>query len=353
MDRETARTHIGQLIDTVQQNCHISDARHAGNYSMCTFLMKMREFYRWERALGFDAPLGKDEVGDWLIQREQDWQSIEDKDYAALPMQQGAIDPFEADAINEELLPRGYVYSSGYGIFCKPHFFIGKLHQQIEREGVRVLVAANEYARDLVAPPAMSCNNTVFIRMESLRRFLWEKLEEWRWQKNTNLAMGRALAAYGGTENVNALLDRMIENEIETMVLHEVGEVRAGQELGPKWETMLVDIDSRKAELAARALRDNLADCLVTLPALVETRNESALHFWFANFTGLRKQMLLEARQAYDTWSESGRWQVLETMTGSATDHCLRKARGVLALYREQGAAAGRAIADYLGSGST
>lgn len=348
MDRNAARAHIGQLIDIVQQNCHISDARHAGNYSMCTFLMKMREFYRWEQALGFDAPLGKDEVGDWLVQREQDWQDIEDQDYAALPLKQGEIDPFEADVINSELLPQGYVYSSGYGIFCKPHFFIGKLHQQMEREGVRVLVSANEYARDLVAPPAMSCNGTVFIRMESLRRFLWEKLEEWRWQKNTNLAMGRALAAYGGTDDTQTLLDRMTENEIETMVRHEIGEVRAGRELGPEWETMLAGLDSRRAEMAARALRDNLADCLGTLPALAATRNTAALHFWFANYTGLRKLILPALRQAYDTWTEDSNWQRFEAAVSAAADACLESAHSVLTLYRDRGASAGTSIAEHL-----
>ena len=40
---------IKQLSDTVQLNCHISDARHAGNYTLCIYLLKMREFYRWEK----------------------------------------------------------------------------------------------------------------------------------------------------------------------------------------------------------------------------------------------------------------------------------------------------------------
>ena len=34
------------LIQTVQRNCHIADARHAGDYTLCVYLLKMREFYR-------------------------------------------------------------------------------------------------------------------------------------------------------------------------------------------------------------------------------------------------------------------------------------------------------------------
>ena len=33
------RMDIPQLIDNVQQNCHISDARHAGNYTLCVYLL--------------------------------------------------------------------------------------------------------------------------------------------------------------------------------------------------------------------------------------------------------------------------------------------------------------------------
>ena len=30
------------------------------------------------------------------------------------------IDPFDSDTINQALIPQGYVYSSGYGLFNKP-----------------------------------------------------------------------------------------------------------------------------------------------------------------------------------------------------------------------------------------
>ena len=42
---------LAQLVSAVQRNCGISDARHAGDCGRCTFLLKMREYYRWEHAL--------------------------------------------------------------------------------------------------------------------------------------------------------------------------------------------------------------------------------------------------------------------------------------------------------------
>jgi len=73
--------------------------------------------------------------------------------------------------------------------------------------------------------------------------------------------------------------------------LHELGELRAGQVLGPDWEPMLEQLGDRRAELVVRAVRDLLADCLVTLPALLERRAMPSLHFWFSNFDGMRRAL--------------------------------------------------------------
>jgi len=59
--------NIGHLSETVQKNCHISDARYAGNYSMCIFLLKMREYYRWEHGLSLTQEIQRSKVGDWMV----------------------------------------------------------------------------------------------------------------------------------------------------------------------------------------------------------------------------------------------------------------------------------------------
>jgi hypothetical protein len=45
---------LATLVQAVQTNCHIADARHAADLTLCTYLLQMREFYRWEQGL----PLG-------------------------------------------------------------------------------------------------------------------------------------------------------------------------------------------------------------------------------------------------------------------------------------------------------
>ncbi len=82
---------IKQLSNTVQLNCHISDARHAGNYTLCIYLLKMREFYRWEENHNYSDKLATDDIGSWLTSREALWSEIEDHDYQTLDINELAV----------------------------------------------------------------------------------------------------------------------------------------------------------------------------------------------------------------------------------------------------------------------
>ena len=139
-----------QLASVVQYNCDISDARHAGDYGLCSFLLKMREYYRWENEVPLTRALPKDELGEWLTTRETHWNGIEADDFAPLALARGELDPFDADAANRELLPQGYVYGAGYGRLQKPVFFLGRLLRLEARAGFTILVSSCEYARELL-----------------------------------------------------------------------------------------------------------------------------------------------------------------------------------------------------------
>src|SRR5258706_8884512 len=204
--------NLPQLTNAVQRNCDISDARHAGDYGLCTFLLKMREYYRWENEVPFARALPKDEVGDWLKTREQQLDDIEAEDFAPLPLASGELAPFDADAANRELLPQGCVYSAGYGRFQKPIFFLGRLLRVEERAGFTILISSCEYARELAAPPAMLQGRTIFVRMESLRRDLCEKIEYGQRRKHqTDFAV--ALTSYYFSADPEATLRHITAND--------------------------------------------------------------------------------------------------------------------------------------------
>lgn len=321
--------NLPELVGAVQKNCDISDAQTARSYGLCTYLLKMREYYRWEHELPFFHKLPKEELGSWLDAREALWAELESSDYEPVPLESGRYDPFHTESINRELVPRGMVYSGGYGRFKKPHFFLGELLRHEERDGFTILVSTCEYARDLVAPPAMLLDRTIFVRMESVQRFVWEKYEQWQWNRQ-NEALARAFACYDIESGGKAALDRMAHNEAEAMILHELGEGHASKLLGDAWEKMLMEISGTKAEIIARAVRDHLADCCSTLPALLAQDNRASLHFYFGNFDGMRRELFPQARDAYLRWIDQGDTAPIRSAAEEGLAHWLRVARSFI-----------------------
>lgn len=323
--------NLPDLAAAVQRNCDISDARHAGDYGLCSFLLKMREYYRWENELPFGSSLPREEVGRWLRDREQRWDLIEGEPFVPLPLAKGTLDPFDAGAVNRKLLPQGVVYSAGYGSFGKPLFFLGRLLEVQERGGFTVLVSSCEYARELAAPPAMLQGRTIFLRMESVRRYLWEKIEEWQWRRQGG-AMARALATYDFIADTEAALERMAADQAETMILHELGEAAAREFLGEAWPEALLSAARRPAEAVMRAARDLLADCLSTLPYLAARTPSPALHFYFATFDAPRRQLFPEALEAYEASLRLCSGRPLEELAARGRERWLAECRRLLML---------------------
>lgn len=322
------------LRAAVQRNCHISDARHAGEDTLCVYLLKMREYFRWEQGHSFRATLSKTSVAGWLTEREQLWEQLEDAPFEPVPVNGQRYDPFDTAAINAAVIPLGLVYSGGIGRRAKPHFFLADLERRERYNGFTVLISAHEYARDLSAPPAMSLQDTIFVRRESLRRLIWEKVEEWRWSRRDN-PMGRAIAYYDFDRDPDGALEAMTGNEVETLILHEAGEVMAGRELGGDWEALLATLPRSRAEIGARAVRDLFADCLSTLPTLLKVLDPASLHFYVANLTGMRKELFPRLIDAYHQWIENGDLDPLNTAIHAGASHWRSVATQMREHYRQ------------------
>ncbi|MBJ6609347.1 MAG: hypothetical protein JG718_03230 [Candidatus Thiothrix moscowensis] len=329
------------LITAVQRNCHIADARHAGDYTLCVYLLKMREFYRWEKGILLSEVVTSDDVGEWLTQREAVWDALDEQDYAPLPINGcGEYEPFANEAINAALNGTGLVYSAGYGRRCRPLFFLAELEQVIEQDGYTILVAGRELARDVEAPPAMNQGKQVFIRRESLRRMVWEKVDEWRWSGLDN-PMGRALACYDFDTDMEAALDELAAAETQTVVAHEIGEVKAGQVLDDgQWQSMLFALPPSHADIMLRAVRDLLADCLHTLPELLARGNAASIHFYFGNLSAMRKKLVPQLLEAYQHWHESGDTGQIAAYAAWGREHWAHVGKTAVALFAAQGVAA-------------
>ncbi len=324
------------LCKVIQRNCHISDARHASEYTLCVYLLKMREYFRWEMGYPFGSSIPKDEIGHWLSAREHLWETLETEPFAPIDVDGCSLDPFDTYAINRLLLPKGYVYSAGVGARATPHFFLGTLEKRTDFHGFTALISAQECARDLTAPPAMALGNTIFVRRESLKRFIWEKLQEWRWNKRDN-ALARAFSFYNFDADLEDALERMTTVELETVIMHEIGEVRAGKYLGAEWESMLLEMPRSKGEIMARAVRDHLADALTTLPGLLEQGNPAPIHFYAGNLTAMRRKLFPGFMGAYEDWLKTDRLHSFKALVTKGKRHWLDMATEMLELQRKHG----------------
>jgi hypothetical protein len=181
--------------------------------------------------------------------------------------------------------------------------------------------------------------DTIFVSQQSAQRFIWEKIEEWQWRGGEESPMSRAMACHGRHDKLDRLLDNMTRHEIEAMILHERGEAAAGQQLGPRWEEMLLQL-SHKPSLVARALRDLLADTQVLLPALLEQGNIPSLHFYFANYTGIRRRLFPEAVEAYHKYIDNNKIESISDVVYDAADRWQQAAVELLAIYQAHGEAA-------------
>ena len=338
---------LGALVSAVQKNCHISDAQFAADLTLCTFLLKMRELYRWENEIPLTQDVPKSAVGDWMSEREHFWEALETSPYEPLPLIAGTIDPFEVALANRELAQHGLVYSGGFGRACKPHFFLGSLLREEVREGFTVYISGCEFARDLDAPPGMMLDNTIFVRTESLQRWLWEKYEEWNWN-HRNKAMTRAVGYYDFQHAPESALQAMTETETESVILHELGEALVSADLGENWAQMLAALMRTRAEIFARAVRDLYADCLSTLPGLLVRDNPAAIHFYFANFTGMRRKLFPELAAAYQAWQNSGSPAELQRVSANGAIKWQTAAHHLITLFQQHGDAAGSLIEQLL-----
>lgn len=296
------------LTLAVQRNCDLADALHAADLSLCTYLLEMRELYRWQQGLPLSATPERAAVGAWIAAREAHWEALAeapDAAYRSLPLGD-AIDPFDAQRANDLLLTHRLVYGAGIERFGRPGFFLAELASDDRRDDARVLVTDREYARGINPPPAMSRDDLVLVRRDVLRRWLWTKMETAS-RRTAGDAFASAVAAYEAEGDTEHTLERMALGETETLVLHELGERAAAGVVGHDWESMLAAIVDRRTEVVARAVRDLLADCLVTLPTLLERGAVASIHFWFSTFDGIRRELAPALRASYASFCAGDR----------------------------------------------
>ena len=326
-----------QLQQTVQHNCDISDARYARDYSMCVYLMRMQEHYRFQHAVPFNAPVDGETVGNWVRETEDYWDTIEEAEFQPLIIGGISHDPFDSDHVNRALSDSSLAYTAGIGRLGQPHFVLA---QQVEHgtQPYPRLELGQELARDSITVPAMTRDGTIVIRHDSIKRMLRQMIAEWQLRK-PNGPMSRLLQHYGidkdqpGEETIT-----QTATDLSTVLVHhEQGEILSTRLMGEDFLQMIIALQGRPAEGYVRAVGDLMADSMGTWPYLAEQQSNAHLDFWLAGLQGIRESLLQPTELYQQLCDSSNGLKVLPGFIESEQARWQQVARQLLDAFQQDG----------------
>jgi hypothetical protein len=309
---------IDVFIKQVKLNCNISDAKFWGCYSICGLLMRYRELYRSEHSLMPWDSIQNEEVCQWIEEREKLWLDLGDAEFQSIIIDGRSYGPFDITPLNSILQSEGLVYSGGYGTFNKPTFFIAKLDASKDLFDYRVHYTGTELCRDLAASPAMLQGSCIYVRPEVLSIFVWDRFQELTANKFCRFTE-KMFSDYDikSTDEQGPELYKkigaMTVDASEVFVMHEAGEAYE-DEFSDDWHEILSEGCDKATELFLRGIKDVRADTSVMGPLrmIVDRRDRTGISFFIAFLDGIRKEIFPEIRDAYQSFLESGDWDLLK-----------------------------------------
>jgi hypothetical protein len=329
-------SEMDDLAAFVQKNCDVSDARHAGDATMCIYLLRMREHYKWVSGAPPGASIDHKTLGAWIASREDYLASLQEADYESVRIDSDAFDPFDRAGINRRIGGRQLVYCAGYGRRGKPVFCLGELAGREATDDYEVFTIGTEYAREMSAPVAMSQQNMIYVRQDAMLRWVWELYEEWSWRKPRN-SFFKAVSHFGRPDDIPRVLESLAEKELENLILHEIGEIAAGDLLGQRWKDMLLALTNTPVEFPARSVRDNLADTITLLPKLMHEGDAASIHFYFCGSHPVRDQLFPMLKNAYRRWDETSVMGPLRAAVKLGRTHWLETAHELMEIFDRYG----------------
>jgi len=308
--------NLDHITHQVLENCSISDSRHAGLYSVCGLALRLRDLYKWEKGLDPWVEMDSSEILEWIGEKEERWEQLEEKDFREIIILDKTYDPFDTGGINAVLEPRGFYYGAGYVHSLKPSFFLAVVEEKRHIDGYPVYILGRELARDLLTMPALSQEGRILIRKEAAKLFLWDQI--FFIKKSGRSALEVGLESYGvkarDLEALRRNLGRVSAAEMDTYIYHELGEIRDTAFHRDTWREIIATFPHTPIELLARVVKDVLADTneYGKLRHIARERKTASLALYVAFLDGLRKEMFPELLEAFQKFKKMEDWEVIE-----------------------------------------
>ncbi len=304
------------LIEQVRHNCSISDCRYAGTYSVCGLALRLRDLYKWEKGLEPWIEEDSSVILEWIGKKEDEWDKLGEQEFAGISAAGKTYDPFDVEGLNAILVPQGLFYGAGYVQGLKPSFLLAELLKTRLVEGFPVYILGREHARDLMTVPALSQGNSILIRKESARIFLWNLI--FFLKKSSKEALRFALETYEVPDHHPQALKenfaQICEDELEAYIYHEVGELKDADFDREVWRNIIAAFPHTVTEFFVRALKDMLADTnhYGKLCYIVREKRAASLALYVAFLDGLPRLLFPELVEVFREFKETRDWETVE-----------------------------------------
>ncbi len=219
--------NIDDITRQVLHNCDISDAYHAGMFSICGLALRLRDLFKWEQGLPPWEERDSSEVLEWIEAKENNWDTYADNDFGEISINGRKLDPFDTIGLNKVLEPHGIFYGAGYARSLKPTFFLSEIDEKSKIDGITIYTLGRELARDLLTIPALTQDDCVVLRQESARLFIWDSI--FYIKKSARPALSVALDSCGLKDHQPKALQPHLATILaalkKTYIYHEIGEL--------------------------------------------------------------------------------------------------------------------------------
>ncbi|KWT95109.1 hypothetical protein ASN18_0037 [Candidatus Magnetominusculus xianensis] len=301
--------------------------------------MRIRQLYRQEHALMPWDSIPNDLILPWISEQEAKWEQLEDEQFGNISIDGIELPPFEVEKINSILTPNGLLYGAGFGMHRKPTFFLGKLLHIATIDGCTAYYIDGELERDLFASPAMLQGNNIYIRLQPLYDFVYDKISTLQGRRHDSIiadTFGDIRLKNPNTDNFRKRFEALSLNVSQILLLHEAAEYA---EDSSKWLELLGGITDRFVEIYLRAAKDLLADTSINGPLrhIIDTQDKTLLAFYTILLDNVRKEVFPEISTAYEKFaSGSSDWQSIEQARTTGYSRAMQFRQEILTLWENQ-----------------
>lgn len=330
---------MNTLREQVLHNCTISDSHHSGLYSVCGLALRLRDLYKWEKGLDPWVERESSELLEWIGDKEEQWELAAEENFQDIVIDGEVFDPLDLSGINAKIEPHGLFYGGGFVQSMKPTFFLAVLEEKRKVKGHNIYILGEELARDLMTIPALSQENNVFLRKESARRFLWDKILFLKQSGKEALRFG--LETYGvddkDPDSLRQNLERISTAELETYLYHEIGEMQDRVFDRGLWREIVSRFPYTPIELLSRTIKDLIADTGPhgALRHIIQERKNASLSFYVAFLDGMRKELFPEISEAFQSFMKIGHWGVVERAVSRGYGTARKNAEALVRIFEE------------------